>query len=63
MSLIQKRALFLRKEYRKRILESFKQRRKAIEDLFLRFDMQPFFVSNQYDADLLSDYFHQYVAA
>lgn len=58
-----KRTLFLRKEYRKRILNSFKQRRKAIEDLFLRFDMQPFFVTNQFDADLLSDYFHQYIPA
>jgi len=58
-----KRTLFLRKDYKKRILESFTERRKAIEDLFLRFDMQPFFVSNQFDADLLSDYFHQYVAA
>ena len=58
-----KRTLFLRKEYKNRILESFKQRRKAIEDLFLRFDMQPFFVENQFDADLLSDYFYQYVAA
>ncbi len=58
-----KRTLFLRKEYKKRILESFATRRKMIEDLFLRFDMQPFFVSNQFDADLLSDYFHQYVPA
>ncbi|MDG1821586.1 MAG: DUF58 domain-containing protein [Methylophilaceae bacterium] len=58
-----KRTLFLRKEYKKRILESFEQRKKAIKDLFLRFDMQPFFVANQFDADLLSDYFHQYVAA
>lgn len=58
-----KRTLFLRKEFKKRILESFEQRKKAIEDLFLRFDMQPFFVANQFDADLLSDYFHQYVAA
>lgn len=58
-----KRTLLLRKTYKKRILESFAQRRKAIEDLFLRFDMQPFFVTNQFDADLLSDYFHQYVAA
>jgi uncharacterized protein (DUF58 family) len=58
-----KRTLFLRKEYRKRILDSFNQRRKTIEDLFLRFDMQPFFVTNQFDADLLSDYFHQYIAA
>ncbi|MGQ0442652.1 MAG: DUF58 domain-containing protein [Methylophilaceae bacterium] len=58
-----KRTLFLRKEYRDRILQSFRNRRKAIEDLFLRFDMQPFFVENHFDADLLTDYFHQYVAA
>jgi uncharacterized protein (DUF58 family) len=58
-----KRTLFLRKDYKKRILESFAQRRKAIEDLFLRYDMQPFFVENQFDADRLSDYFYQYVAA
>jgi uncharacterized protein (DUF58 family) len=58
-----KRTLFLRKDYRKRILQSFIDRRKVIEDLFLRFDMQPFFVENNFDADLLSDYFHQYVAA
>lgn len=58
-----KRTLFLRKEYKKRILDSFAQRRKTIEDLFLRFDMQPFFVTNQFDADLLSDYFYQYIAA
>lgn len=58
-----KRTLFLRKDYRARIMQSFADRRKAIEDLFLRFDMQPFFVENHFDADLLTDYFHQYVAA
>jgi uncharacterized protein (DUF58 family) len=58
-----KRTLFLRKEYRDRILKSFEDRRKMIENLFLRFDMQPFFVENSFDADLLSEYFHQYVAA
>lgn len=58
-----KRTLFLRKAYRDRILQSFADRRKAIEDLFLRFDMQPFFVQNSFDADQLSEYFHQYVAA
>ncbi|MDO9205822.1 DUF58 domain-containing protein [Methylotenera sp.] len=58
-----KRTLFLRKEYRNRILKSFADRRKAIENLFLRFDMQPFFVENSFDADQLSEYFHQYVAA
>ena len=59
----EKRTLFLRKIYRDRILQSFADRRKAIEDLFLRYDMQPFFVENSFDADQLSEYFHQYVAA
>jgi hypothetical protein len=58
-----KRTLFLRKSYRDRILQSFSDRRIAIENLFLRYDMQPFFVENSFDADQLSEYFHQYVAA
>jgi uncharacterized protein (DUF58 family) len=58
-----KRTLFLRKDYRSRILHSFEDRRTAIIDLFMRFDMQPFFVEDGFDADLLTDYFHQYVAA
>ncbi|MES1987778.1 MAG: DUF58 domain-containing protein [Pseudomonadota bacterium] len=58
-----KRTLFLRKSYRDRILKSFTDRKTAIEILFLRYDMQPFFVENSFDADQLSEYFHQYVAA
>lgn len=58
-----KRTLFLRKSYRARILQSFTDRRIVIEKLFLRYDMQPFFVENSFDADKLSEYFHQYVAA
>ena len=58
-----KRTLFLRKSYRDRILKSFTDRKTAIENLFLRYDMQPFFVENRFDADQLSEYFHQYVAA
>ncbi|MDI1361453.1 DUF58 domain-containing protein [Methylotenera sp.] len=58
-----KRTLFLRKSYRDRILKSFMDRKTAIENLFLRYDMQPFFVENSFDADQLSEYFHQYVAA
>jgi hypothetical protein len=34
-----------------------------IESIFMRYDMQPFFVENTFDADLLTDYFHQHVAA
>lgn len=58
-----KRTLFLRKEYKDRILKSFADRKEAINQLFLRFDMQPLFIENTFDADMLTDYFHQYVAA
>ncbi len=58
-----KRTLFLRKSYREQILQSFAERRDLIKQLFSRYDMEPFFVENQFDADLLTDYFHQYVAA
>ncbi len=58
-----KRTLFLRQAYRERILLSFAERRLAIQNVFSRYDMQPFFVENRFDADLLTDYFHQYVAA
>jgi len=58
----EKRTLFLRKSYKDRILETFANRKKAIEDMFLRYDMQPFFVENDFDADALTDYFYQYVA-
>ncbi len=57
------RTLFLRKDYRERILKNFTHRRKTIEDLFLRYAIQPFFVENDFDADHLSEYFHQKVAA
>lgn len=58
----EKRTLFLRKSYKDRILETFANRKKAIEDMFLRYDMQPFFIENDFDADALTDYFYQYVA-
>ncbi|CAN1520953.1 COG1721 Uncharacterized conserved protein (some members contain a von Willebrand factor type A (vWA) domain) [Methylophilaceae bacterium] len=58
-----KRTLFLRKAYREQILQSFAERRELIKSLFSRYDMEPFFVENHFDADLLTDYFHQYVAA
>jgi uncharacterized protein (DUF58 family) len=57
----ERRTLFLRASYRQRILDTFAARRQAIEDMFMKFDMQPFFVEDQFDADMLTDYFHQYV--
>ncbi|CAG0998144.1 hypothetical protein MTYP_02689 [Methylophilaceae bacterium] len=58
-----RRTLFLRKKYRDRIIQHFEERRAAIHALFMRFDMPPFFIEHGFDADALTDYFHQYVAA
>jgi hypothetical protein len=53
----------LRKELREKIIESFEKRREEIYELFMRFDMPPFFVEGEFDADMLTEYFHQFVAA
>lgn len=58
----ERRTLFLRASYRQKILDAFEARRQAIADLFMKFDMQPFYVENRFDADMLTEYFHQYVA-
>lgn len=59
----EKRTLFLRKNLRDKIVTSFENRRQEIYDLFMRFDMPPFYVEGEFDADLLTEYFHQFVAA
>jgi uncharacterized protein (DUF58 family) len=59
----EQRTLFLRKELRASIIESFEARRSAIEALLMRYDMPPFFVEDTFDADALTEYFHQFVAA
>ena len=58
-----RRTLLLRKKYRDRIIQHFEDRRAAIHALFMRYDMPPFFIEHGFDADALTDYFHQYVAA
>lgn len=58
-----RRTLFLRKEYRNRIIASFEARRAAIYKTFMEFDMPPFYVEGDFDADRLTEYFHQFVAA
>lgn len=59
----EQRTLLLRKELRASIIESFEARRSAIEALFMHYDMPPFFVEDTFDADALTEYFHQFVAA
>jgi len=58
-----KRTLFLRKKYRDKIIAAFETRREAIYKLFMQFDMPPFYVEGDFDADALTEYFHQFVAA
>ena len=59
----QKRTLLLRKKLRNKIIDSFEARREAIYALFMQFDMPPFYVEGDFDADMLTEYFHQFVAA
>lgn len=58
-----RRTLFLRKNFRERILQAFEDRREALEKLFMRFDMPPLFIEDGFDADDLTEYFYQFVAA
>ena len=58
-----RRTLFLRKELRERIIQSFEDRRTAIYEMFMSFDMPPFFVEGEFNADDLTEYFYQFVAA
>jgi uncharacterized protein (DUF58 family) len=59
----QKRTLFLRKDYRQKIVDAFEARREAIYKIFMQFDMPPLYIEGEYDADVLTEYFHQFVAA
>lgn len=57
-----RRTLFLRKNFRARILQAFEERRVALEKLFMRFDMPPLFIEDGFEADDLTEYFYQFVA-
>ena len=59
----EKRTLFLRNEMRAHIIDSFEARRTAIQESFMKYDMPPFFVEGEFDADALTEYFYQFVAA
>jgi uncharacterized protein (DUF58 family) len=58
----EERTLFIRKEMRSQIIESFHQRKQDLSELLMRYNMPPFFVEGEFDADLLTEYFHQFVA-
>lgn len=58
-----RRTLFLRKVFRERIIQSFEERRDALEKTFLRYDMPPLFIEDGFNADDLTEYFYQFAAA
>ncbi len=58
-----RRTLFLRKDYKQRIIASFEARKEAIKALFMQFDSPPIFLESEFDADTLTEYFHQFIAA
>ena len=58
----EKRTLFLRKSYREKIVAAFEARRTQIYNLFVQFDMPPFYVEEDFDANAMTEYFHQFVA-
>lgn len=59
----QQRTLLLRKSLREKIQAAFQAKREAITATFMQFDMPPVFIEDGYQADRLSDYFHQFMAA
>ena len=58
-----RRTLFLRKSLRERILRAFEERRAALQQLFMRFDMPPLFLEDGFEPDEMTEYFYQFVAA
>jgi len=59
----EQKIVLLRKELREQIIHNFEQRKTLLNDLFLRFDMPPFFVEGSFDCNKMSEYFYQFSAA
>ncbi|MCB5187913.1 DUF58 domain-containing protein [Methylobacillus caricis] len=59
----EKRTLLLRKQTHARIQAAFAERHAALQALFMRYDLPPFFIEQGFDADALTEYFYQFVTA
>jgi len=59
----ERRSLFLRGDMHTRIQASFAERRDALTQLFMRYDIPPFFIEEDFKADALTEYFYQFMAA
>ncbi len=56
------RTLLFRGELRDRFRQAFLERRKRLASLFLQYEMPPCFIEAEFDAQVFSDYFHQFSA-
>lgn len=56
------RTLFFRRELRERFERAFAERRAMLQTLFMRYEIPPCFVEDAFDAEALSEYFHQFSA-
>lgn len=56
------RTIFFREAIRAQFEEAFAERKRALEALFTRFDIQAIYISGKYDPDVMSRYFEQVMA-
>lgn len=55
------KTIFFRQSIRAQFAARFEQRKQALDQLFARFEIRPLYVSGQFEARLLSDYFEQLI--
>jgi uncharacterized protein (DUF58 family) len=58
----EQRTLFFRKKLKLLFEQAFAERRAALEALFMRYEIPPYFVENGFEPEAISEYFHQFAA-
>lgn len=56
------RTIFFRETVRLQFEQAFVARRKALDDIFTRFDSQAIYINGQFDPEAMSQYFEQYMS-
>lgn len=56
------RTLFFREAVREKFVDAFIERRNVLENLFLKFDSPALFMDADYKAEIMSNYFEQYMS-
>jgi uncharacterized protein (DUF58 family) len=55
------RTIFFRKELKEKFVTQFEQRKQALDTLFLKYESPALFVDGDYDAEVFTHYFEQYM--